>query len=324
MTTPGRLLGQGEELERLLAAARVLQMPHGLVVAGAAGTGKSTAARWIASALLCGGAAGTAIGGDCPCSRRVFTGNHPDLHLVERPEDKQDIPVDRVRELQAELEHLPVEGRARVAIVDPADRLNEQGQNALLKTLEEPGPDTFLLLVTSRPEALLETVRSRAASLRLRPLDDATLRDALGGAADPARLKAAVGRAAGSLGVAATLLRDDVRAIDEALAAFLARPSVPAVAAARVVLEGVTGRQAVDGRVRTVLALLGGRLRARLRQSLAEHGNAGYLPPAAEHQARAVDAVLAAEQDLGLGIPPTQVLDGVLLGIVDALATSRV
>src|SRR5690606_580838 len=141
------------------------------------------------------------------------------------------IAVDRVRALRDALARQPIEGRAIVAIVDPADRLNESGQNALLKTLEEPPAGRFLLLVTSRPEALFETVRSRCARLRIRPLPDEVLRTALDAppSASPAEREAAVAMAGGSLGTARRLLEEHVRAMRTSIAAFLADPTPRAV-----------------------------------------------------------------------------------------------
>lgn len=325
------LLGQGEEFARVLAAARALRLPHGLIVEGLPGCGKTTAARLLAQALLCEASAaselpGTRLDGSCACTRRVASGAHADLHLVELPEDRQDIPVERVRELQTELERRPVEGRARVAIVDPADRLNEQGQNALLKTLEEPGADTFLLLVTSRPEALLDTVRSRTGRLRILPLDEATLRARL--AVDPGgpdlEIETALRGCGGSLGIARCLLESDTRQLVAAIEAFLADPQPSAVAGARSLLDGATGRTETERRLTTLLRVVRAALRSRLTDtvaanSLASDTDAGYRSPSAEPWGSAIDAVFQAERDFASGIPANQVLDGLLLTLVGLL-----
>ena len=165
------VLGQGQDYARLLRAARARRMHHGMLIVGPTGSGKSVIGSQISRALLCRG--------DDPeqpcgrCSDCAYGDSHPDLHQVTVPEDKNgkkfEIPVDSVRELRGRLEHRPVEGGARVVVFDPADRLNVEGQNALLKTLEEPGRQTYILLLTCRPEGLLETVRSRVAELRVLP-----------------------------------------------------------------------------------------------------------------------------------------------------------
>ncbi|MGA0060262.1 MAG: AAA family ATPase [Planctomycetota bacterium] len=310
-----RLLGQSEEFERLLAAAVRHEVPHGLVLEGLPGGGKSTAARVLASALL--------AAGDPAVEARVRSGLHADLHVVDLPQDRQDIPIDRVRELQVELERRPVEGRARVAIVDPADRLNEQGQNALLKTLEEPGDATFLLLVTSRPEALLETVRSRCRRVRLLPLAGQTIRDELiAESGEVPGIALAVAASGGSLGLARELLGEEAREVGGVVAGFLADPRPAAVADLRGLLDRVSGRTETERRMEWVARLARGLLRTRIRDTVsavAQAEGASYGPACAEPWLSALEAVFDAEQDLSLGIPAAQVLEGLGLRLVTVL-----
>jgi DNA polymerase-3 subunit delta' len=310
-----RLLGQSEEFEQLLSSASRLAVPHGLVVEGMPGGGKSTAARVLAAALL--------SGGDPGVESRVRSALHADLHIVDLPQDRQDIPIDRVRELQGELERRPVEGRARVAIVDPADRLNEQGQNALLKTLEEPGEATFLLLVTSRPEALLETVRSRCRRVRVLPLPAAAIREELvAESGDAPGLSLAVAASGGSLGLARQLLGEEAREVGGVVAGFLADPRPGAVADLRGLLDRVSGRTETEHRMEWVARLARGLLRARIRDAVsavAQAEGAGYGPGCAEPWLSALEAVFDAERDLALGIPATQVLEGMGLRLVSVL-----
>ncbi|MFO1052113.1 MAG: DNA/RNA helicase domain-containing protein [Planctomycetota bacterium] len=303
------LRGQGEDYARLLNLARARKLPHALVIEGGRGTGKSTAAKRMAAALL--------GDGDVTTAARISSGNHPDLYLLAVPEDKTEIPVESVRELIEKLQMRPMEGGARVAIVDPADRLNEQGQNALLKTLEEPGEDAFLILVVDRPEALLDTVRSRCARLRIRALGTAHLAGLL--RADPAIPAADVQRAidgcGGSLGLARRLLDPDLRPLSRAIETFLLAPGPVAVRPAAEVLcgSGTAGRAANDERARLVLFLLRSRLRIQLDGALAASADDGYLSARTESCLTALDAVLAAEADLDLGIPQSQVIEGLLL-----------
>jgi len=310
-----KLLGQAEEFGRILAAASGLEVPHGVVVEGLPGGGKSTAARVLAAALL--------SGGDAEVEARVWSGQHADLHVVDLPQDRQDIPIDRVRELQVELERRPVEGRARVAIVDPADRLNEQGQNALLKTLEEPGEATFLLLVTSRPEALLETVRSRCRRLRILPLSAAEIRQELiDGSGEVPGLGLAVSASGGSLGLARHLLGDEAREVGGVVAAFLSDPKPTAVPDLRGLLDGVSGRTDTERRMDWVARLARGLLRNRIREAVsavAQAEGASYGPGCAEPWLSALEAVFDAEQDLALGSPASQVLEGLGLRLVTVL-----
>ena len=107
-----------------------------------------------------GGACGT-----CAVCSRIVRGAHPDVMTIE-PGDTGSIKIDQVRAAIERAVFRPFEGRRRVTIIDPADALDTAPQNALLKTLEEPNPASVFVLVTSRPDTLLPTVRSRCAHLR--------------------------------------------------------------------------------------------------------------------------------------------------------------
>lgn len=172
-----------EILRRMLAARRV---PGALLFAGIEGIGKKLFALELAKALNCRAPKGVEACDACSSCVRIQTSKfpdhdsddankkkiifseHADVALV-RPFNKI-IRVDQMRELEREANFRPYEGAARIFIIEDADRLNEQSSNALLKTLEEPPPTTHLLLVTSRPDALLPTIRSRCQTLRFEPL----------------------------------------------------------------------------------------------------------------------------------------------------------
>jgi DNA polymerase-3 subunit delta' len=107
--------------------------------------------------------------GVCAACTRIARGVHPDVLLVE-PGDNGSIKIDQVRDIVDRAAYRPFEGRRRVVIFDEADALVSAAQNALLKTLEEPPSSSVFILVTSRPDVLLATVRSRCPQLRFRPL----------------------------------------------------------------------------------------------------------------------------------------------------------
>lgn len=311
-------LGQGAALARLLRQARGLLLPHGLVIEGAPGTGKTTVAGWLAAALLCEGEDPAAPCGSCPHCRQVAGGGHAALQVLTVPADRREIPVESVREVIANLQRTAITGRARVLCIDPAERLNEHGQNTLLKTLEEPGNDCFLLLSTARPEQLLPTVRSRVQRLRVLRLPAAVLRqELLRRAPDAARFHdTAVALADGALGRALEWCTERAVQLHDLVRAVLAdgqrlRP----VATARAVLAGARDGRDATAQAREFLAMLRAELRASRAgplRSLESAGDGSYAL-AADSWTVHVEAVLCAEEDLDRQIPAEQALTGCLV-----------
>ncbi|MGZ6268991.1 MAG: hypothetical protein ACXWMU_00290 [Candidatus Limnocylindrales bacterium] len=169
--------------------------PHAVLIVGPQASGKTTLALDLAAGLLCSAADPT----ERPCRacrgcRQVASGNHPDLHRLApdgpggqvRLGDPHHPDPGTVRHVVGELALLPVEGGARLAIVEAAHRLTEDAQNALLKTLEEPPPGVTIVLCADDEEALLPTVRSRCVCIRLGPVAGRAIEELLveRGAAD--------------------------------------------------------------------------------------------------------------------------------------------
>jgi len=218
--------------------------PHALLVTGARGIGKRTLALEFARALLCETPRATGHAcGVCASCRYVSAGQHPDLRVVEPIEHDDDgtpkpvewIAVERIRGL-IEWAQLTSHRRiAKVAVIVPADRMNIAAANALLKTLEEPPPSTYLILVSAAPGRIPATLRSRCACL-VAPRPDATAAGAwlaAHGAAAPDTLLA---QAAGAP-LAALALADPAYQAERAVwLKALAAPAalVPAELAARI------------------------------------------------------------------------------------------
>jgi DNA polymerase III subunit delta' len=187
-------------------------LPHALLLVGPSGSGKTTLALDLAASLLC-----TAADGELrPCRecrgcRMVASGNHPDLHRLA-PEGAggqiviggRTSPQRGVRDLAADLSLLPVEGGARVAIVERAHRMNEDAQSALLKTLEEPPLGVVIVLCAEDDDRLMPTIRSRAARLRLGPVATREIEAFLAdrGVADPPTASRLARLASGRPGIA--------------------------------------------------------------------------------------------------------------------------
>ena len=191
--------GHAAALAVVARAVAAERPPHALLLSGPAQVGKTTLAFDLAAGLLCQAAEPR----DRPCRactacRRVGSGNHPDLHVLAPDGAGGQIRLGQVQALAGELALLPLEGRFRVAIVEHAQRLNLDAQNALLKTLEEPPAKVVLILAADEPSGLLPTVVSRCARLRLGAVGGAVIGELLAeaGLADAAR-GAALGRLSG-------------------------------------------------------------------------------------------------------------------------------
>jgi DNA polymerase-3 subunit delta' len=183
-------------------------LPPSLIFAGPDGVGKRLAALATAQALNCLAPLVSDASeqmeidacGVCAACRRIARNVHPDVLIVE-PGDNGSIKIDQVREIVERAAYRPFEGRRRVVIVDQADALVPAAQNALLKTLEEPPSASVFILITSRPDVLLPTVRSRCPRLSFRPLGPADIAAALEARGhSEAEARAVAATADGSLG----------------------------------------------------------------------------------------------------------------------------
>lgn len=140
---------------------------HALLLTGPTGIGKQQFARQLAQRLLCQAVteSGEACG-ECRTCQLYAVGAHPDFRMLEPPEDKKTITVDQVRELGRYLTLTPQYGLGKAVVIEPADAMNVNASNSLLKTLEEPVAGVTLILVSHRPAQLPATIRSRCQLIR--------------------------------------------------------------------------------------------------------------------------------------------------------------
>jgi DNA polymerase-3 subunit delta' len=185
-----RMIGQEAALSRAARAIRSGKPPQGWLISGPPGIGKATLAYRIARYLLAygarqTGAADLSVPANDPAAIQVAAGSHPGLMVLKRVVNERtgklmnELPVDEVRRLAGFFGMTSAAGGWRVAIVDTADDMNANAANAILKLLEEPPGRAMLILLAARPGQLLPTIRSRCQRLELRPLEEASVADAL-------------------------------------------------------------------------------------------------------------------------------------------------
>jgi DNA polymerase III subunit delta' len=161
---PPWLATQTAALRRAFEAQR---LPHALLIHEAPGSGGEWLASWLAQLVLCEHSA-QAPCGQCAGCRRVAARAHPDLSWLALEDESRQIRIEQVRALAQELALTSHGGGYKLGIISPADTMNRFAANALLKTLEEPPPNTLLVLVATQPSRLPATVLSRCQRLRVR------------------------------------------------------------------------------------------------------------------------------------------------------------
>ena len=199
-------------------------LPPSLLFAGPRGVGKFTTAAALAQVINCTDPRSSKTlerdaCGECPSCRRIARGVYSDV-LTVAPGETGNIKIDQVRSVIDSAGYRPFEGRRRVVIIDEADAMVHEAQSAFLKTLEEPPSASIFILVSSVPDALMATVRSRCSRLRFGSLPEAEIADLLKSRHDysdvDARAVAAdaegsIGRALSSQSADLVAAREDAR-----------------------------------------------------------------------------------------------------------------
>jgi len=253
------LVGHQRVLRLLSRAVARNTLPPALLLAGPEGVGKRRAALAVAETLNClkpraNESFERDACGECEACRRIARSVHPDIMIVE-PGDTGAIKIEQIREVVDSSAYRPFEGRRRVVIVDHADAMMAPAQSALLKTLEEPPSASVFLLITSMPDALLPTVRSRCPQLRFSQLPEADVAEVLmraHGYSEPDARAAAV-EGDGSVGRSLAARAGDLAEVRQVALSFLERAgrADPAsrleTARALLASKGPTGKAGLAG-----------------------------------------------------------------------------
>jgi len=167
------VVGNKKLCEKLCLDVLMDKLSHACIIEGPAGTGKHTIAKNAAAALACQEKANSSLPfpcGKCIGCRKVFEGKSPDVITVRRAPDKATLGVDIVRDLKKDVFTVPNDLDFKIYIIEEADKMTEEAQNAFLLTLEEPPSFVRFFLLCEHSELLLETIRSRAPVLRTEPI----------------------------------------------------------------------------------------------------------------------------------------------------------
>jgi DNA polymerase-3 subunit delta' len=202
------LLGNRQLKENLTAAINRGRISHFYLISGPAGSGKKTLSRLLAAAIHCKSANKPCM--TCSACRKVMADTHPDLITVTDPEHKN-IAVKIVRDIREDMFVRPNESDRKIYVF--AQSLADEGQNALLKVLEEPPQYGVFILLSENPESLLTTVRSRCTELKLLPLPQDLLENTLSREfpdAEAEAVTAAAERSGGYLGQARKILEENL------------------------------------------------------------------------------------------------------------------
>ena len=212
-----RLIGNDETKLRLGKAIESGTLPHAFLIGGPSCSGKSTLATEIAAAINCEkkSDSDTLPCGSCSCCRRIYEGNFPDVKLLQKKKDKATLGVEAVKDFREDMFLSSTESESKIYIIDDAECMTPEAQNALLKVLEEPPKSVSIILLAKECDRILITIKSRTQYIAMSRFDDGELEKWLLSispearsmkVSDPARFMGIIMSADGCLGQAKNLL----------------------------------------------------------------------------------------------------------------------
>lgn len=163
------ILAQNHIIDHFKKAIEADHLSHAYIFTGQDGIGKTLFAKEFAKALNCKNDENDSCN-SCQNCIRIENHNHPDVFWTEREEKAKFIKIDNIRNLQNSVRLSPLESDYKIFIIKEADRMNEEASNCLLKTLEEPSPNTIIILIANSMTAVKDTIRSRCQIIRFYPI----------------------------------------------------------------------------------------------------------------------------------------------------------
>ena len=248
------LRGHADQKEMFQRAIRRGRLSQAYLFVGPAGIGKQQFARRLAHSLLCLNLGDDPLEpcGKCAGCKPFLAGSNPDFLYVGCPEGKRELPIalllgpDERRGQEGlchDLSLAPLPGSRKVALVDDADTMNEWSANAFLKTLEEPPDRAILILIASKLDSLLPTIRSRCQLVRFSPLTNGDveallMEQSLVESKEEAQFAAAMSE--GSLFVAQQLLEPELKNLRKLLYSELSQPNFSGLGLSKQLMEGLS------------------------------------------------------------------------------------
>ena len=284
------IYGHDQQRDALLRAYQADRLGHSYLFVGPEGVGKKRFALALAQAISCESHTVSVLSpepcGTCTSCVQIKAGTYPDLHVEGLPEDKQEFPTELMKSLIDSLGVKPQRaGSRRVAIIDDADAFNPESANRFLKTLEEPPPDSLLILIGTAAERQLDTIRSRCQLIRFQSLNQADFTQAAveaGIVASAPEAHTLFPLARGSLSKAELLKDQELQKITVEIAKALQQPKFASVAFGTMLVkfaEGVKDSPQKRQRARFAVEFIVQLMQAALLQSEQSQS------PGGEHQA---------------------------------------
>jgi DNA polymerase-3 subunit delta' len=194
------IIGQDRALRILFGTLKRNRVPSAILLSGDAGIGKRLAAVNYAKAINCLEPVDFDCCGKCISCKKIDSENHPDISTIVPENDL--ISIETIRKIEETISLRPFEGRKKVVIIDDADAMNIYAANAFLKTLEEPPEDSLIMLISSNPDRLPDTIRSRCINVRFYPLPSDGCREVVSKNIDAKNMKFILNLAMGRPGLA--------------------------------------------------------------------------------------------------------------------------
>jgi DNA polymerase-3 subunit gamma/tau len=260
------VVGQQHVTQTLENAIRSGRVAHAYIFSGARGVGKTTTARILAKALNCVKGPTPEPCNACDPCREITAGTSFDVIEIDAASNRG---IDQIRELREMVRYAPAASRHKVVILDEAHQLTDEASNALLKTLEEPPDKVIFVMATTRPEDLVDTIRSRSQHFHFRALTFAEIVRALEDIAKKENLEIDSGALAVLARAAEGSLRDALSLLEQAIAFCGAKIGDAAVRE----LLGVVPEEALDELMSAIAAQSSGRTLALVHKLISDGRN---------------------------------------------------